>query len=1118
MDKSCRDADGLFFYEEELELPVSNQQSDIQISYKNKIVDKTIKILEDNDIQYVIDKNSKKDFIDGPPSLIDRRLAVTVYYDDVNKLCSYLNKELADVCGHVKRDVYNTLFIYYDSSLLKESVMTEDLKSAVSGIKSKIKNKYEGKSRDISKVEAKLRFDILPDSDIALIKQNIQKINAEAIKLFNGSELAYGKDKFTKHCKITTNTKIIESYSSIITEDNGYCTIRSVPVSIKVTNKDISKKDLKIIESTIWDYLDDKINGYIKSLNLKFNIYASPETHNCDSPTPEFLLCVEYQNTIKKKKKSSIKESETLSLPSKLNDDLQTILDNTDEKRIYLTSDWHLFQTHYKKEHNYVNTQDIVSWCKKNIKDDDVFMYLGDISYRWCNEEDQKESMKIMSSLPGIKILIAGNHDRMLGDEYLYGCGFDYIFDEYTWKNFVFTHRPINMTLYPEEFWNIHGHLHKWQGYNTTDGKKNINVYPWYYDNKPVTLDYIIKHKEELVKDNYYNPNDILSETKRSNLPDSSFGIPEDRKYPLDTEQHVKSAIKLFGHAEESKKKKLAKNIRAAASKYDITIPENTQCYKYLSEGGIETIIPGDITNVIFDMGGVLVNNDMHKAIDTGLRVKDYVAHKIYDFYEDNLFCTNEKRIDLYDVQCMKEYVRAIAPDYVLPYIDEIFDLMNPAMYVYTYTYELLSILKKKGYSIYYLSNWPKWAYELEKNFFAPLLDKFDGGLFSFGSRYYMKPDKEFYLEFLREYELNPETCIFFDDKPENIEAAEEVGIKGVLFNSIETPKILLDDNIMIPSDANNTVLIDIGSRLESVSLDKFNSYSLSSDFNPKADIYKMHDNIADAIDDLFDTENITEDIDKYVFASANDSIIPIGQIIISPNKSYKWQIQYPLQLVGDNNVISLVKEWSMASCNPICGVHKPFILQMKSADSMFSPIRYAFSPDIISDKYLVIDENAQLSIIDSSSLSNHYIEAYEFIGNKANIGKIYNAYKQHKIVDNTVFYTMLTGKPMLCEDQIDFDNNFKKIDFEFIQEKAISECASFREGLYLYSSTWKPIMEMNISTNLQHTVNKYNKYGDIFIREDLDGYYVYSNMTKKRTASVNHINEISDAMVRSIL
>ena len=76
----------------------------------------------------------------------------------------------------------------------------------------------------------------------------------------------------------------------------------------------------------------------------------------------------------------------------------------------------------------------------------------------------------------------------------------------------------------------------------------------------------------------------FINEGKRSDLPDSSFGIPEDRKYPLDTKEHVKSAIKLFGHAEESKKKSLARKIQNAAKKYNIDIPENTQCYKYLHE------------------------------------------------------------------------------------------------------------------------------------------------------------------------------------------------------------------------------------------------------------------------------------------------------------------------------------------------------------------------------------------------------------------------------------------------------------------------------------------------------------------------------------------------------
>ena len=96
-----------------------------------------------------------------------------------------------------------------------------------------------------------------------------------------------------------------------------------------------------------------------------------------------------------------------------------------------------------------------------------------------------------------------------------------------------------------------------------------------------------------------------IEENKRSNLKDSDFGIPEDRKFPLDTEQHVISAIKLFGHAEESKKKSLAKNIKKAADKYNIDIPETTQCYKYLNESVLSSDKEKELKNKIKDLENV---------------------------------------------------------------------------------------------------------------------------------------------------------------------------------------------------------------------------------------------------------------------------------------------------------------------------------------------------------------------------------------------------------------------------------------------------------------------------------------------------------------------------------
>ena len=52
-----------------------------------------------------------------------------------------------------------------------------------------------------------------------------------------------------------------------------------------------------------------------------------------------------------------------------------------------------------------------------------------------------------------------------------------------------------------------------------------------------------------------------LSTEERNKLDDSEFGIPELRSYPLIDEAHIRSAIKLFGHADVKYRKELASNI-----------------------------------------------------------------------------------------------------------------------------------------------------------------------------------------------------------------------------------------------------------------------------------------------------------------------------------------------------------------------------------------------------------------------------------------------------------------------------------------------------------------------------------------------------------------------------
>ena len=78
-----------------------------------------------------------------------------------------------------------------------------------------------------------------------------------------------------------------------------------------------------------------------------------------------------------------------------------------------------------------------------------------------------------------------------------------------------------------------------------------------------------------------------LTTEERNKLPDSAFGVPSERKFPLIDKGHVLSAISYFHTYEGKHKAQLAKNIYKAAKKYDIELSSDsdfTKYYKGLSE------------------------------------------------------------------------------------------------------------------------------------------------------------------------------------------------------------------------------------------------------------------------------------------------------------------------------------------------------------------------------------------------------------------------------------------------------------------------------------------------------------------------------------------------------
>lgn len=87
-------------------------------------------------------------------------------------------------------------------------------------------------------------------------------------------------------------------------------------------------------------------------------------------------------------------------------------------------------------------------------------------------------------------------------------------------------------------------------------------------------------------------------------------------------------------------------------------------------------------------------------------------------------------------------------------------------------------------YNIYYLTNIDEYNFEkcAEEDFF----DEFKGGIASYQTEF-KKPQKEIYQLLLDEYKLNPEETVFIDDRPENIEAAKQFGLNGIVFDTEKT-------------------------------------------------------------------------------------------------------------------------------------------------------------------------------------------------------------------------------------------------------------------------------------------------------------------------------------------
>lgn len=113
-----------------------------------------------------------------------------------------------------------------------------------------------------------------------------------------------------------------------------------------------------------------------------------------------------------------------------------------------------------------------------------------------------------------------------------------------------------------------------------------------YYLQKDVSYFVNSKVTEEVPFSEGYSEYEYLVEmtaAEKNKLKDTDFGLPGERKYPMPDAAHVKSAIKFFNYVDKDKEAELAKNIKAKAKKFGVTISvgKTNRLAKYVTEAEI---------------------------------------------------------------------------------------------------------------------------------------------------------------------------------------------------------------------------------------------------------------------------------------------------------------------------------------------------------------------------------------------------------------------------------------------------------------------------------------------------------------------------------------------------
>ncbi len=196
------------------------------------------------------------------------------------------------------------------------------------------------------------------------------------------------------------------------------------------------------------------------------------------------------------------------------------------------------------------------------------------------------------------------------------------------------------------------------------------------------------------------------------------------------------------------------------------------------------------IKNIIFDLGNVVLKLRWDIVLN---RYSDNLEDQ--KLLDDVIFNSEEwQRLDAGTIEkyeainIMKSKLPSKLHDACLGIMKD----WKDGFVINTEILDFIDFLKSNGYKTYILSNAPL---ELPDYLSKHDLDKYFIGKVISSEEKMTKPNKEIYELLLNRFSLNPEECLFLDDKPENIQGAISCKMNGYVFDYNNFNKFLEDIN-----------------------------------------------------------------------------------------------------------------------------------------------------------------------------------------------------------------------------------------------------------------------------------------------------------------------------------